>query len=101
MSLFVIWYFKERFLVIGVIALEFFGRITLLAFIPLVTESYNTVYRSMGMGSIHGITRVTGAIGPLIFFPIYQADKYAMFLYATISTVCVMPILATYPDDNT
>lgn len=50
--MFIVWYFEERFLISGIVSFEFFARVTYLAFVPLVTESYNTIYRSMGIGAV-------------------------------------------------
>lgn len=47
----VIWWYQERYLVLGLTAFKFFTRISYLAFFPLVIESYSTIYRSMGIGT--------------------------------------------------
>lgn len=99
--MFLVWYYEEKFLVSGIVSFKFFARITSLAYSPLVTESYNTVYRSMGIGAVACITKVSGTLAPLIFFPIYLRDKYAIFLYGMMATVCMIPILVTYPSDLT
>jgi hypothetical protein len=50
--LWVVWAYKDRYLVSGITMFKFFTRIVGLAFVPLVNESYDTVYRSMGIGAV-------------------------------------------------
>lgn len=51
LSLWLIWYYKKTYLVLGLVLFKFFTRIAFLAFYPLVAESYSTVYRSLGIGA--------------------------------------------------
>jgi hypothetical protein len=99
--LWVLWYYEARFLVIGLSAFKFFTRISSLAFHPLVTESYSTVYRSLGIGSSHGIGRVFGSLAPLVFFPIYEMNKYAVFMWAFVCKIFMLIVVATFPKDAT
>lgn len=50
-------------------------RVKGLAFIPMITESYNTVYRSLGIGSALCVYRISGAFVPALVFPLYEKDK--------------------------
>ena len=48
----VLWHFESKYLVEGLATFKFFTRITFVAFYALVTESYTTLYRSIGIGSM-------------------------------------------------
>jgi hypothetical protein len=71
LALFIIWYYRNLYLVWGLVCFKFFIRIAYLAFNPLVAESYSTVYRSLGIGSCSGVGRIAGAFAPALIFPIY------------------------------
>ena len=99
--LWVIWYYKRTYLVLGLVGFKFFTRTAFLAFYPLVAESYSTVYRSLGIGACQGIGRIAGAFAPAIIFPLYYRDNYQPFLLAMISELLMFIIMLTYPYDLT
>ena len=100
-SLAVIWYFEDRFLVSALSFFNFFARIIFLAFTPLVTESYNTIYRSLGIGFSICLGRISGAISPLIIFPIYYQNAYEPFLIGLVIVFLIFCIMLSYPTDLT
>jgi len=64
----------------GLLFFKFFIRLTALALVPLILESYSTLYRSLGIGSTFALGRIAGFISPFIIFPIYEYDNYLPFL---------------------
>lgn len=80
---------------------NFFARIIFLAFTPLVTESYNTVYRSLGIGFCICLGRISGAISPLVIFPMHSRDPYEPFLLGLAFMLIIFFIMLTYPQDRT
>lgn len=67
-----IWYWREVYLMVGLLVYKFFFRMTMLATVPLIIESYSTAYRSMGIGTTAALGRMVGFIAPAIVFPIYE-----------------------------
>ncbi len=65
------WSINETSLHIALSLFNFFARINFLAFTSLLTESYNTICRFMGIGMSICLGRNSGTISPLIIFPIY------------------------------
>jgi hypothetical protein len=98
-TLAILYHYERRFLVIGLASFKLFTRFAFLAFIPLVAESYSTIYRSYGIGSCQGVGRIAGAFTPAIIFPIYFNDNYKPFLVAMISEIFMFLIMLTYPSD--
>lgn len=100
-AIFAVWRWREYYLMVGLIVFKFFFRISILAFLPLVVESYSTPYRSMGIGTTTALGRMVGFIAPAIVFPIYEQDHYLPFFYAGLCLVAFTIVLSTFPKDLT
>jgi len=99
MSLVAIW--KGEMLMTGLLGFKCFIRMTFLAVIPLIVESYSTVYRTLGIGSSLALGKISGAIAPAILFPIYDINHYAPFNVGLIVLILIGVILLSYPSDKT
>lgn len=67
----VMWYWKAKYLLLAMITFKLFNRITFLAFMPLILESYSTIYRSMAIGTTMAVGRAAGFLSPAIVLPLY------------------------------
>lgn len=85
----------------GLLGFKFFIRMTFLAIIPLIVESYSTIYRTMGIGSTLGLGKIAGALAPLIMFPIYDYDHYMPFSVGMVSLLLIGLIALSYPKEMT
>ena len=85
----------------GLILFKFFIRLTVLSLVPLILESYSTLYRSLGIGSSFALGRIAGFISPFIVFPVYEFDHYLPFLIGFFVMIGLMLILFTFPRDLT
>lgn len=63
--------FEEKALLIGLFSLKFFSRFTGLCSTPLVSESYDTVHRSLGLGFSTAVGRIMGSITPFVLYEVY------------------------------
>ena len=70
-TVFIIWYWKARFLLIGLIIFKFFNRMIFISFTPLILESYSTLYRSLGTGTTIAFGSATGFFSPAIILHLY------------------------------
>ncbi|CAD8179099.1 unnamed protein product [Paramecium pentaurelia] len=100
-TVFIIWYWKARFLLIGLIIFKFFNRMIFISFTPLVLESYSTLYRSLGTGTTIAFGSSTGFFSPAIILHLYQKDNYSPFLLSFFILIMMTIIFATYPKDLT
>ncbi|CAD8202470.1 unnamed protein product [Paramecium octaurelia] len=100
-SVFIIWYWRAKYLLLGLVAFKFFNRMTFLSFTPLVLESYSTIYRSLGIGTTIAFGRAAGFLSPAIVLPLYQKDNYSPFLVSIFIMFIMIIIFATYPKDLT
>ncbi|CAK58180.1 unnamed protein product (macronuclear) [Paramecium tetraurelia] len=100
-AIFIIWYWKARFLLLGLVTFKFFNRMIFISFTPLVLESYSTVYRSLGTGTTIAFGSATGFISPAIILHLYEKDNYSPFLVSFFILIIMTIIFATYPRDLT
>ncbi|KAL4432738.1 hypothetical protein ABPG74_011559 [Tetrahymena malaccensis] len=100
-SLFLIFLIKEPFLLAGLVCIKFFSRFTGLCSTPLISESYDTIHRSLGLGFCTAVGRAMGAISPFILYEIYLFNKWIVFLIFASLVFITFLIFLSYPADKT
>ena len=68
---------------------------------PIIAESYNTVYRAMGLSVGGSIGRLASAFVPIIIFPIFLEDTFMPFLVFAILLIFALIAIINYPVDTT
>ncbi|KAL4479155.1 hypothetical protein ABPG72_008985 [Tetrahymena utriculariae] len=100
-SLLLIYLIKEPFLLAGLVSIKFFSRFTGLCSIPLISESYDTIHRSLGLGFCTAVGRAMGAISPFILYEVYLFNKWVVFLiFASLVFITFVTFLS-FPVDKT
>lgn len=74
--LFVVYLAEERFLLFGLASIKFFSRFTILCSNPLISESYDTTHRSIGVALPTAIGRSFGAVSPFVLYELYLYNKW-------------------------
>lgn len=67
----------------------------------LPTESYSTVYRSMGVGAAEGVGKITGSAASFMVLPLYYYSAYLPFLAGAIMAFFCLIIMIFYPVNAT
>lgn len=96
-----IFYFEESFLLVGLALTLFAGRFVSICSVPMISESYSTVYRSMGLAISTAVGRATGAFAPFFLYEIYIYNKWLIFLFAAGVIFLCFLVTLTYPIDMT
>ena len=79
----------------------FFSKFASLASWPIVSETYDTVYRSLGLGICIAVGRAVGAIAPFALYEIFLADKWCIFLLFALILLVTALVFVSFPVDNT
>ena len=74
--LFGVFITKDKFLLFGLGSIKFFSRFTILCSSPLISESYDTTHRSIGIALPTAIGRSLGAVSPFVLYELYLYDKW-------------------------
>ena len=85
---------KESTLVIGLMLVYFLNRITNLTIYTISVETYNTIYRSRGVGASYMIGSLIGSLAPYVIWPCFlvknnqslcfKLDKYLPLLVLSL-----------------
>jgi hypothetical protein len=78
----------------------FFMKLCFQMLIPLTTESYGTLNRTIGFGFCSAMGRVGGIIMPYIVFPLLKLGNYMVFLSFILASVLGMILSITVPQDT-
>ena len=100
-SCILLYIFQESFLLIGLGCLMFFSKFASLASWPVVSETYDTVYRSLGLGICIAVGRAVGAVAPFALYEIFLADKWSIFLLFALILLVTALVFVSFPIDNT
>ncbi|EGR31954.1 major facilitator superfamily protein, putative [Ichthyophthirius multifiliis] len=96
-----IYFFQEKILVFGLAGLLFFSRFTTLASAPLIGESYDTLYRSMGLGFCAAMGRSIGSLAPFVVYEVFLWNKWSVFLIFTGCIFATLIMFVMYPGEKT
>ena len=62
-----------------------------------MSESYDTLHRSVGIALPTAIGRSMGAISPFVIYELYLYDKWLVFLVFSIMASGIFLLFITYP----
>lgn len=75
-----IFIFREKIILVGFMLFKFLAIIGFATSCILFAESYNTLHRSVGLGTTMAFGRIGGSISPLIIYPLFFRDMYLPFI---------------------
>lgn len=70
---------KDSTLVIGLMLVYFLNRITNLTIYTISVETYNTIYRSRGVGASYMIGSLIGSFAPYVIWPCYLVKNQCLY----------------------
>lgn len=75
-----IYYFRNPTIFIGVIIIRAADRLIWLGIHPLKVETYQTIYRSLGVGYAEAMGKLAGGLIPFAMFPMFYYEPFLPFL---------------------
>jgi hypothetical protein len=96
-----IFFRPDDYMVIGLSSYKFFISFLLPSIILFTNESFSTVYRSMGLGTLQAISRTASIFTPAIAFTLFTMGTSYVFIVLTGCVLLALCVSLTFTDDKT
>lgn len=96
---FSMYLYPNKVLVVGLIFYKFFAGILYPCLNIFANENYSTLYRSLGLGFIQAVARITASLSPTLAFSMYSMDAYYPFIAISFCLIIALIIASTIKFD--